>query len=662
MRKGSIVKRATASARRTVAIAFAGAGLIVVVLFAERLLHQAESIHTNQRQIAAHNSATEILLADERLTMSANMAAATGDVRWIERYEANIPLIEKAIKTAGDLASPEIAARFDAETREANDRLVELERASFAAIKKENNEEAAYILNGQHYEKHKKVLREGTNRFIGAMLDTVREDHRWTELRANISLILIALAALLGGVVLWRRFNANLVRSEKAYLDAEYRMRELARNDVLTGLPNRNSFHQTLRRTLSRVQREETSAAVLMIDLDRFKPVNDRHGHLIGDLVLQTVAERLAAVLDQAEFRARFGGDEFVGLIEFDSADSDAPQRIAGEIIAALSEPMTFHDLTVQIGACVGIAICPDHGTDDEDILRKADLALYRAKEKGRRSLKVYDVSMDVDFDAQARQEERLRGAIAADELVPYYQPIIDLRSGQVRGLEVLSRWDDPSEGIQMPGDFIPVAERAGFIDELTFSVLEQACRTAVTSLAPDMFIAVNIAPQQFEDDWLAQRVLAVLHETGLPAHRLEVELTENALIGDLAAAKRVISSLKNLGIQIALDDFGTGYSSLCYLSELPFDKIKIDRSFIQNLHQRPENAKIVNAIVGLGRSLGVETVAEGVESEEEAAYLKSIDCPTCQGFLYARPVPAEKIPEVLRSLSGAETELRSSA
>jgi EAL domain-containing protein (putative c-di-GMP-specific phosphodiesterase class I) len=262
---------------------------------------------------------------------------------------------------------------------------------------------------------------------------------------------------------------------------------------------------------------------------------------------------------------------------------------------------------------------------------------------------------MDVDIDARATLEEELRAGIEAGEVVPYFQPLVDLGSGTVHGFEVLCRWRHPTRGVLQPADFIPLAEAGGLIDALTTAVLRTACREA-QGLPETMTLAVNVAPQQIQDEGLAEKILAVLAETGFPPERLEIELTENALVNDLAAAKRVITLLKGAGIRISLDDFGTGYSSLCYLSELPFDKIKIDRSFIQTLHERQESAKIVSAIVGLGKSLGVPTIAEGVETADEVDFLRKVGCSTAQGYYFSEPLL--KVPATGPPARAADKEL----
>jgi len=659
MHSGSIVKQATATARRAALIALLGAAAVVGAFLAERAYFQEQIRTATERLVKANRAADLILLADERLTMSANMAAATGEKRWIDRYEAEIPVISGAIMEAVALAPPPVADRFDAETRAANDRLLLLERQSLAAVERGDTDRARAILDGPAYAANKRILSAGTNRFVNSMIAAIDEERAAVQRHAAIIVSLVLLLSLSGAAILWRLFNATLADSETALLEAEQKIQTLATNDILTGLANRSSLREGLDAAIGRADRGGTKLALLMIDLDRFKPINDRHGHLIGDLVLKTVAQRMSRILRRGEIRARYGGDEFVAVIEY-AADDTVPRTVSRRLIEELSEPMDFEGLSVQIGASVGFAVYPSDARNEEDLIRKADIALFRAKQDGRGTVRMYDSTMVADIDAWAKAEDELRDAIIAGEIVPYFQPLIDLGSGELRGFEVLSRWQHPTRGLVQPADFIPLAESSGQIGPLSMSILRSACEAALT-LPNELPIAINIAPQQIQDEWLAPGILAVLNETGFPPSRLEVELTEHALVADLASAKRVISSLKSVGIKIALDDFGTGYSSLCYLSELPFDKIKIDRSFIKRLHEREESAKIVNAIVGLGRSLGVPTIAEGVETEREAAFLREIGCPVAQGFLYSTPVPASELPKLLASFSIA-TEKRAVA
>ena len=393
-----------------------------------------------------------------------------------------------------------------------------------------------------------------------------------------------------------------------------------------------------------------------MVDLDRFKPVNDRNGHMVGDLVLKEVARRLARCLRPTDLRARYGGDEFVVVVD----ESDGPRtarNAADRIVAKLAEPMIFGDLSVNIGASIGIARFPKDADSDDELLRKADSALYRAKKNpegspggngngnasGVGGICQYDPALDEAQSERAALEAALRDGIARGHFVPYYQPIVNLQRRQVKSLELLCRWRHPERGLLSPDKFIPLAEASGLIGPLTISLLSQACQDMLR-FPPHWRLSLNVAPQQIQDRTLVPQLMAVLKENGMPPARLDVELTETALVNDTARAREVILDLKRCGMTVTLDDFGTGYSSLSYLAEMTFDKIKIDRSFVRTLRDKPESAKIVDAIIGLSRSLGVDTVAEGVETEEEAEMLQRLGCINGQGYLFGKPMRAQDL------------------
>jgi diguanylate cyclase (GGDEF)-like protein len=436
-------------------------------------------------------------------------------------------------------------------------------------------------------------------------------------------------------------------------LDAEERVQRLAASDLLTGLPNRAALHDAMQSAMGRARRHGNDLAVLMVDLDRFKPVNDRHGHMVGDLVLKEVAHRLGRCLRQGDLRSRFGGDEFVVVVEEHEGPGTA-LRAAERIAERLAEPMQFGDVSCSVGASIGMATFPRDALDDDDLLRKADSALYRAKQGGRGAVCLYDPAQDELQSERAQLEQALREGIACGQLVPYYQPIVCLEQRRVRSLELLCRWRHPERGLLAPDKFIALAEGSGLIGPLTWSLLRQACQD-MHRFPPHWRLSFNVAPQQIQDETLLPSLLAVLRETGIPPQRLDVELTETALVNDTAQARRVILALKRAGFTVTLDDFGTGYSSLAYLAEMTFDKIKIDRSFVRALQdagtgaataadKRGQSLKIVDAIVGLSRSLGVETVAEGVEDEAQARLLKKLGCNLAQGYLFGRPMVAKEL------------------
>jgi len=642
--------RPTDKARHTVLTALGIAAVCLVAVILGGTVYQAQHRAVTERLVSAQKWSDEVLLADERLSADVDMALSTGDQQWVDRYEADTSARDEAMRNISSIAPPDARKRLQSQALSSIERLAEMDRAIFDAIGAGNKPAARSPLEESLYQYHKQIRSTATREFLDSAIAAVRADFTRVQFDAFIATSAAIPIFIGAAIILWRRLVASLVRSDGAYTEAEQRIKNLAMLDVLTGLSNRLAIRESLRHAIFRAEREKTKLALLMIDLDRFKPINDRHGHLIGDLVLKEVAARMAKVVRNRELRGRYGGDEFVALVEFGD-DDEVPRRVGRRLVEGLSAPMTFDGLTVDIGASVGFAVYPTDATDEEQLMRRADTALYAVKEAGRGSVLAYTSDMEATVEARAELEQDLRQGIRAGLIGPFYQPLVELATGKICGLEVLSRWHHPTRGVIMPVDFVEMAESAGVINDMTMAVLQKACLD-VRSLPAHLTIAINIAPRQIQDEWLAQKIMTVLAKTKFPPQRLEVELTENALVDDIASAKHVISSLKAQGIKVALDDFGTGYSSLWYLSELPFDKIKIDRSFIKTLHERPESAKIVAAIIGLGKSLGVPTTAEGVESQRDAEVLRGLGCTIAQGFYYSKPVPAADLAEVVKSLS----------
>jgi diguanylate cyclase (GGDEF)-like protein len=417
---------------------------------------------------------------------------------------------------------------------------------------------------------------------------------------------------------------------------AEARAQSLARHDPLTGLANRRHFLEELDRRLALLGDCDDGFALMFVDLDRFKPINDVHGHMIGDEILQVIAQRLSLCIRDDSFAARLGGDEFAVLLE-GPADRDGIASAARRVISELCAPVLINGLKLTVGASIGIAICPDDGNTVEGILQRGDAAMLRAKED-RGAFKFFDSSIDEQLKAKASLEAELRAAIPAGEITPFFQPVVDLQTGELAGFEVLARWPHKTRGMIPPGEFIHVAEEAGLVDAMFWALLAEACRKTLEAPG-DFMLAVNISPSQVRDQWFPEKVLRTLTETKFPAQRLEIEVTESAMIGDIQRAKRALMSLKNQGVKIALDDFGTGYSSLFLLRELPIDKLKIDRSFVSNMLTVRENATIVGALVGLGKALGLNMTAEGVEDVETAMALREMGCPLGQGYLFGHAI-----------------------
>jgi diguanylate cyclase (GGDEF)-like protein len=440
------------------------------------------------------------------------------------------------------------------------------------------------------------------------------------------------------------------LRREMAFREmAESQAQTLARHDVLTGLPNRRLLIEKIEH-LVRHPADDLSYAVLLVDLDRFKSVNDVHGHAAGDFVLCQAADRITDLLPEGAMAARLGGDEFSLLVPFEPG-SDELMRLSQQIITRLSEPMEVAHTHVDIGATVGIALVRHDGNDPEELLRSADIAMYRGKRDGRGTYRFFEANMDRELRARVSLECELRSAIARGEVRPHYQPLVALPSQNLEGFEVLARWYHPTQGVLSPNVFIPIAEDSGLITELSYAILRQAAVDA-RSWPAHLRLAINISPHQFKDRQLAERLLAILAETGFPPERLEVEITESALTNDIELARATLKALQSVGVSIALDDFGTGYSSLSHLRELKFDKIKIDRSFVQSLKDQEESAKIVHAILGLGKSLGVMTTAEGIETKENLSWLAEQGCTNGQGYLFGAPMSANAVGHMLGKLA----------
>ncbi|KMO32651.1 diguanylate cyclase [Methylobacterium variabile] len=421
---------------------------------------------------------------------------------------------------------------------------------------------------------------------------------------------------------------------------AEQRIAHMAHHDALTGLPNRVLFHRRLAEAAADARATGAPLGLLCLDLDHFKIVNDTLGHPAGDALLRQVAERLRACLGADGLVARLGGDEFAIL---SPAGLPALPGLADRIIAAIGRPFTLSGQDVTVGVSIGIALAPEHGDDPDVLLRKADTALYAAKADGRRTRRLFEAAMDAALQGRRALERDLRAAVAAEALEVHFQPLVAAGSLAVTGCEALLRWRHPERGFVSPAEFIPVAEETGLIATLGEWVLRQACREAA-GWPGGVRVAVNLSPVQFRTPDLVGTVARALAESGLDPARLELEITEQVMLEESAANVAVLHRLRDVGVRIAIDDFGTGYASLSYLRAFPFDKIKIDRSFTMALGREATAVAIVQAVIGLGASLGITTVAEGVETEAQLAALRRSGCGEMQGFLFSRPVPAAEV------------------
>jgi diguanylate cyclase (GGDEF)-like protein/PAS domain S-box-containing protein len=427
---------------------------------------------------------------------------------------------------------------------------------------------------------------------------------------------------------------------------AEARIAHMAQHDALTGLPNRVLFHQRLDAALAQLDHRGGLLAVHCLDLDHFKSVNDTLGHPIGDDLLRVVAQRLKDNLRDCDLVARLGGDEFA-VIQRDITHPREANDLAARLIAALSANYDIQHHEVVIGASIGIALAPSDGKAADILLRNADMALYRAKADGRGTSHFFEAEMDRRIQARRVLELDLRKAFANNEFDLHYQPLVNLHTDRISGFEALLRWHHPERGMVLPGEFIAVAEEIGLIGPLGEWVLRRAC-TEAARWPGEIKIAVNLSPAQFRTRGVVQAVLSALAYSGLPPHRLELEITESVLLGETEANLAILHQLREIGARISMDDFGTGYSSLSYLRSFPFDKIKIDRSFVRDLEKRPDCMAIIRAVAGLGASLGISTTAEGVETREQLERLRAEGCTEAQGFLFSAPRPAADVMALL--------------
>jgi diguanylate cyclase (GGDEF)-like protein/PAS domain S-box-containing protein len=428
--------------------------------------------------------------------------------------------------------------------------------------------------------------------------------------------------------------------------EAQAQISHMARHDALTNLPNRTLFREQLEYALRRAARNER-VAVLCLDLDHFKDVNDSLGHPIGDDLLKEVARRLSECIREGDTVSRLGGDEFA-LVQVGGEPQDtAASALASRLIEVVGAPYIVQGHQMIIGTSIGISVAPDDGSDPDQLLKNADMALYRAKADGRGTYRFFETGMDARAQARRLLELDLRSALLRGEFEVYYQPIHDLKANQITCFEALVRWNHPLRGMIPPADFIPLAEDTGLIVPIGDWVLRKAC-TDAAGWSQEVDVAVNLSPVQFKNRNLVPSVIAALSASGLGARRLELEITESVLLQDSESTIATLHKLRHLGVRISMDDFGTGYSSLSYLRSFPFDKIKIDRSFVHELASRGDSMAIVRAVTGLGKSLGISTTAEGVETSEQLALLRSEGCTEVQGYLFSPPRPAAEVEKML--------------
>ena len=488
--------------------------------------------------------------------------------------------------------------------------------------------------------------------WAGDITSDERAARTWKHVKADGTLIDLAI------------YSRNLVYNGRpavllALMDiterkrAEARLAFLAQHDGLTGLPNRNLLHQQMDEILLHTRRSAEKAAVLVLGLDNFKSVNDTLGHGVGDKLLRAVAKRMRSTLRDEDVLARLNSDEFA-IIQTGLTRPEDVVLLSRRLLEAIGDPYLLDGQSVVIGATIGIAMAPGDGDDSEKLLKNADMALTRAKTESRGTFSFFEAGMDARAQSRRKIEVELRDAIRHDVLKPYYQPLVDLSSGRITGFEALVRWPHPDRGMVSPGEFIPVAEETGLINALGVMMLRRSC-TDAAQWPDDVRVAVNLSPAQFRTSNLLSIVMDTLKQSGLSPRRLELEITETLLLEKSSQVLASLHALRALGVRISMDDFGTGYSSLSYLRSFPFDKIKVDQSFVRGLDANRDAQAIIRSIVSLGKGLGVTITAEGVETEAELSCLRAEGCHEGQGFLFSRARPNAEIVELLKAQCHAD-------
>jgi diguanylate cyclase (GGDEF)-like protein len=458
----------------------------------------------------------------------------------------------------------------------------------------------------------------------------------------------VMLAAVVGmTMVIIVSVGSAFLIDQRSMEEAATTYRHLALHDPLTGLPNRSFLKKQVEECLDAISGGSSRLAVVAIDLDRFKDINDLHGQMAGDKLLQSIAERLRAELAENEFIARNDGDEFVAVKRIAGGDHQA-MEFADRLRRQLDAPFHWDGEAISIASSIGISLAPRDGDDEHDLIARAGLAAHHAKKNGGDRVVFYEAAMEQTSRSRASIAMDLKSAIANGELELYYQPQNDTKTRRLKGFEALVRWNHPKKGLIPPSDFIPVAEETGLILDIGTWVLETACRTAA-NWPREFTVAVNVSARQLAQETLPHQVAGVLARTGLFPDRLEIELTESGLIADQEHALKIVQALKDLGVSVAMDDFGTGYSSLSTLQNFPFDKIKIDREFVRSLTSNQQAIAIVKSTLLLGSSLNIPVLAEGVETEDQLSFLDAEGCQSVQGFLFGQPLRLEQCEELIR-------------
>lgn len=548
-------------------------------------------------------------------------------------------------------SSDDILWEVDAHGRliHVNDRLAQIFRRSIADIEGMSLQ----VLFGRRPEDPFRVTNNASNRYIRACMRQRKSIDRCTiTVNINKEIRCWAVSAKVsfaedGSYLGFRGLVCDVTETLRAQAATEL----LAMTDPLTGLPNRLFLQNQVELAFKNIASENDGFTLVTLDLDRFKQINDTFGHAVGDELLRQCSDRLTAALRSDEIVTRYGGDEFVLLLR--TTNHESLQEISSRLIRTISAPYRVDRHLLNVGASIGIALAPHDATTFKELLRKSDQALYRAKSEGRGRYCLFSRELSSTIAKRRQTEADLREAIATSQILLNFQPIVEMQTGRIVACETLVRWEHPERGAISPIEFINIAEETGLIVELGAWILDTACTQAL-AWPRDVRVAVNVSAVQFRCHNFTEQVQRALRDSGLPASRLDIEITESVLITDRAQTLRTLNELRELGVRISLDDFGTGYSSLAYLSEFPIDKIKIDQSFVRKLGHQSVSSAIVRAITDLGNALGIATIAEGVETTQQLELLRDQGCTQAQGYLISRPVPASQIAFLLGNPNAA--------
>jgi len=589
---------------------------------------------------------------DEALTMSARMAAVTGDSQWEARFNAIAPKLEQVIT----LATAEDHQHILPVIADANNHLIQIEMELFKFVRRGQGGQALALLSSDEYMQHKESYTNGVERLRAALEQEASESLANMSSRGmKTTLMLVAETLLLIGV--WSYVLVLFSQNRRAIQQYSKQLTQLAHYDSLTGLVNRSLFQSRMEEELSRSRRENKSLAVMLMDLDNFKQVNDTLGHPAGDELLKTVAERLVGRCRDVDTVARLGGDEFVIMATSIGEEFNA-SILAENLLEICSSPIELEGQTLTPSCSIGISLYPGDADCKEELLRKADFALYQAKGAGRDTYKYYDAQTETQIQSRKQLEAEIDKGLREQQFELYYQPLVDMTTGHLRGVEALIRWHHPQRGLVPPNEFIPVAEASGLIIPLGDWVLAEACCQQVLWAQEglgELGMAVNLSALQFDSKELIKTVDRTIQKSGIKPEYLTLEITEGTVMEHGDEVLERLRSLSALGVQLSIDDFGTGYSSLSYLKRFPIDYLKIDRSFVRDLPDDKEDMAITLAIIEMSRALNLKVVAEGIEDERQLDFLRDRGCNLGQGYFLAKPMPASKLEGYVEQLQSEE-------